>query len=172
MHRLLFLVALGSWIGCTQAAELRCDVTYDSRNNSLSIPCLNIFGDTNSYAAFLRDTGGLKFSVEGRVQEWDLVDPDVSSLRIVTAPIPIAVIVGESHRTACWFLHHRPTFVQSGNNIDIQIKLRIPGAPLISIADCALPPPFAEAVHLVGVTNPMAHTYSINGIAIAPNFSF
>jgi hypothetical protein len=52
------------------------------------------------------------------------------------------------------------------------MKKRILGEPVRSILDCVLEPPVTRAVHLVGVSNPTAHTYSVNGVTIAPNFSF
>ena len=122
------------------------------------------------YGVTLQDTGARNFVVAG-LGPIDALNPRVIALRILTTPLPIAVIVVSS-AASCTIAFDQPTFVQNGNNIDIRIKERLPDERVRSIALCAGQPPTAEAVHLVGVSNPMAHTYSVNGVAIAPTFSF
>jgi hypothetical protein len=165
--RLFVIGCLGSGI---HNAAFACEAQFSPQISFLTIPCITVVGDTKLYSAALQEIGDSNFAVRN-ILPLDLENPRVISLRVLTTPLPIAVIVAAPDG-ACPSSYEQPTFVQTGNNIDIRFRMRVQGEPVRSITDCALPPPVAQAVHLLGLTNPTAHTYSVNGASIAPNFSF
>jgi hypothetical protein len=96
-------------------------------------------------------------------EEFNVEKPTITALRILLTPSPAAVIFG-TYSSGCVNTFPRPSFVESGSNIDIRVTGRKPAGAMCT----AVMGPFVEAVSLAGVANLAGRTYSINGVSIVP----
>jgi hypothetical protein len=107
-----------------------------------------------------RESGSLMVAA---AEEFTVEKPTITGLRILLTPSPAAVIFG-TYSSGCITTYPRPSFVESGNNIDIRVTGRKPAGAMCT----AVMGPFVEAVSLAMVSNPANRTYSINGVSIVP----
>ena len=147
-------------------AALACETRYDPATRIAVIPCVGIVGGTQVFAVLLEWTGGNNY-VATYSEEYGLRNPSVSSLKILTTPVPVAIIFGQ-YSSSCLSAYRRPTFVLTGNNIDIQLKAQF--SLRTDIACGAALVPFAEIVSLPASASTQTYTYSANGVSIAPSF--
>ena len=96
-------------------------------------------------------------------EEFTAEKPTITGLRILLTPSPAAVVFG-TYASGCVTTYPRPSYVESGNNIDIRVMGRKPTGAMCT----AVMGPFVEAVSLAGVGNPASRTYSVNGVPIVP----
>jgi hypothetical protein len=159
-----------SWvIGCLvggvpAATAVACESSYDPATQVASIPCVGITGGTQAFAVSLQSTGGNNLALTSS-SELVVQNPSVSSLKILTTPVPVAIIYG-NYSSGCTSAYGRPSFIQAGNNIDIRLKSR---APLGAICT-AVAPAFVEVVGLPADVTSHPYTYSVNGTSITPTY--
>jgi hypothetical protein len=146
-----------------------CGASYDPATAAASVPCFDVPMEARSSSVSLQSSGTNAFVVSTG-QTFTLADPVMAKLHILTSPTPTAIVTGFYSPCAGGSVS-KPTFVRTGNTIDIRIKLRVP-----SVRDwtCEASPwamrPFAEAVRLVTVNDLQAQTYSVNGAPVEPIF--
>jgi|SRR3990172_7543461 len=150
--------------GMHATAALACESTYDPATQVASLPCVGIAGGTQAVDASLKWTGGNNFTLTGS-SDLLVQNPTVSSLKILTAPMPVAIIYGY-YASGCTSAYGRASFVQTGNNIDIRVKSK---APLGAICT-AVAPAFVEVVSLPASVTSQLYTYSVNGVSITPTY--
>ncbi len=167
MRKLIISFALMCLMSGMHTAALACETRYDPATKIAVIPCVGIVGGTQVFGVRLEWTGGNNYVAIGS-GEYGLVNPQVNSLKILTTPIPVAIIFGQ-YSDGCGSAYRRPSFVQTGNHIDISLKAQFP-LPSDLFNCSAASVPFAEVVKLPSSASSQMHTYSVNGQGITPSF--
>ena len=150
-------------------AASACGASYDPATGIAAVPCFDVPLQGTSSSVRLQSNGANSF-LTSTVQAYAVVDPVIAKLHILTSPTPTAIVTGFYSPCGGGSVS-KPTFVVTGNTVDIRIKMRVP-----SVRDwtCEASPwamrPFAEAVRLVTVGNPQGQTYTVNGTPIEPLF--
>lgn len=158
-----------SLIAGMHGAAFACGASYDPATAAASVPCFDVPMEARSSSVSLQSSGTNAFVVS-TVQAFTLAEPVAAKLHILTSPTPTAIVTGFYSPCGGGSVS-KPTFVRTGNTIDIRIKMRVP-----SVRDwtCEASPwamrPFAEAVRLVTVDDPQSQTYSVNGAPVDPLF--
>ena len=169
MHTSIRLAMFCLLLAGMNGAASACGASYDPATGIASVPCFDVPLEGRSSSVRLQSSGPNSF-VMSTVQASTPVDPVIAKLHILTSPTPTAIVTG--FYSPCGGGNvSEPTFVVSGNTVDIRLKFRVP-----SVRDwsCEASPwamrPFAEAVRLVTVSNPQGQTYTVNGTPVEPVF--
>ena len=170
MRAIIRIVVLGWLIAAVHSSAFACGALYQPTNGLLSLPCLDIFGDSRIFSATLQHAGGQNFVVTD-VRELELVEPLVIGFRIFAAPnFHVAAVSGFYGACGSAALL-KPTVTQTGDNVDVRVKVRVPPVndPGCQVASVALQP-FSEAATFFLIGDVHAKTYSINGKPASPTF--
>ncbi|MCX7176690.1 MAG: hypothetical protein NT159_22780 [Proteobacteria bacterium] len=108
--------------------------------------------------------GGNNFTVTSS-SELTAYNPNVITLKIVTTPVPVALIHAY-YPSGCARSYARPSAILTGNNVDIRLKGWAPTG-VVCTAMAAL---FVESVALPVVADNQTYTYTINGVSVAPTY--
>lgn len=166
MRKSTWSFAIWWLIGGIHTAAFACESKYDPAAQAAWIPCVRILGGTQVFAVVLEQTGDNNFVLTSS-EEYGLANPPVSSLKILITPVPVAIIFGY-YPNGCVSAYGRPSFVETGNNIDIRLKARFLRRADIACTQAIVP--FAEMVSLPDSVNSQTHTYSVNGVSITPSY--
>lgn len=151
--------------GLPAAAALGCVSAYDPTAQAAYISCVGL-GETQAFAVSLAWAGGNTFTLTSS-QEYVVQDAGVDSLKILTIPVPIAIIYG-AYGDGCTSAYGRPSLTQTGTNLDIRIKQQRPLSLDFACTQALVP--FVEVVSLPDAAGTQSYTYSVNGVSITPTY--
>jgi hypothetical protein len=162
------LVIFGWLLIGIHGGAFACNASYD--RGIVQVHCARIEGDPKPLKAFMRDLGGGNVVVTG-VLATALENPGITGLTIITTPSFHAAVVSGTHSACGGSTVLKPSVTQTGNNVDIQLKMLIGVTEPHACQNVLLAGlRFAEAVPFLSVGNVRALTYSVNGIPITPEF--
>jgi len=165
---ILQLVAALFFAAAMHSSALACNASF--RGLFVSVPCLEIAGDARPFRGSLTHAGGNNF-VASTVLQTTLENPSISGLAIISTPSFYTAVVSGHHAACGGSVVLKPTITQVGNNVDIQVKMRVGVVPPDACANVLLAAlPFAEGVPFLAVGDVRALTYSVNGVPITPGF--
>jgi hypothetical protein len=156
-------------IAVLHTAAFACgDAVYRPADGSLSVPCFNVTGDLRTLTATLQNTGGNNFVVTD-VREVPSIDPLVIAFHVFAQPGLHVATVSGFYGACGGATVVKPTLTQTGDNIDIRVKVRVPPVIGCEVAAVAAQP-FSEAVGFFLTGDARTKTYFLNGKPVTPTF--
>ncbi len=166
MRKFTCFFAIGFLLGGAHGAALACDASYDTTAQVAWLPCVGIQGGTQVFSVSLAWTGGNNYVLTSS-EEYGVENPRADSLKIITSPLPVAIVFGH-YSSGCFSAYGSPSYVLTGNNIDIRVKARYSLRSDIACTQALVP--FAELVTLPLGMDTRSYTYSVNGVSITPGY--
>ena len=175
MRKFKISFAICCLIAGMHTAALGCEALYDPATNVADIPCVEIAGTTQSFSVSLQWSGGNNFVLTSST-EYDVVNPPVSGLRILTTTttffpnvaVPITAVLIYGWYMGCDNAYGRPSYVLLGNNMDITLKAQ--RSRRADVGCTAEIHTFVEIVKLPNSPATQSYTYSVNGESIVPSY--